>query len=359
MRNLVIALGLLGLGAPAMAQQAQPQPVAAAFDRKAALDAVAALADALEKRFVFPETARAYAAMLRAKLAAGAYAGIADAETLANTVTADLQAVAADGHLRMRAPGGGAPVRGSGGAGTQPRRPDPIEQPGWIAPGVAYIRFNAFLGGDEAKQFAAFLDTHLGARTLIIDARTHHGGGLDEMDQLFPRIFAKPQTVMVMDTRGDVGVFEISDTVVAVEAPGDVRRSEHRVAPGADSPWRGAKIYYLTSGRTASAGEHLATVFKYTGRATLIGETTAGAGNYGGSVELPGGYSAFIPVGHSYFPGTRGWEGTGVAPDIAVAPERALVEALVRAGVAPAEAETLSASHVPGEPMVRRRPLRP
>ena len=62
----------------------------------------------------------------------------------------------------------------------------------------------------------------------------------------------------------------------------------------------------------------------------------------------------FIPAGHSYFPGTKGWEGTGVEPDVKVAPERALIEALTREGVPAAEAETLSASHMPSGSMARR-----
>jgi C-terminal processing protease CtpA/Prc len=103
----------------------------------------------------------------------------------------------------------------------------------------------------------------------------------------------------------------------------------------------------------------MATVLKETGRATLVGETTAGAGNFGGGTDLPGGYAAFIPFGHSYFPGRSGWEGIGVQPTIAVAPERALFEVLVREGLTSGEAQSLSDSHKPTLPMTRRRPLRP
>ena len=105
----------------------------------------------------------------------------------------------------------------------------------------------------------------------------------------------------------------------------------------------------------ATAAEHLAAVFKGTKRATLIGETTAGAGHYGGTAPLGGGYSAFIPVGRSYFPGGESWEQVGVKPDIAVAPERALVEALTREGVPASQAEALSASHMPKSSMERRK----
>ncbi len=45
------------------------------------------------------------------------------------------------------------------------------------------------------------------------------------------------------------------------------------------------------------------------------------------------------------------WEGVGVAPDIDVAPEAALIEALALSGVSPEEAARLSAEVAPRGPM--------
>lgn len=368
MRKQVMAAAILATLAPAaMAQSDAPAPAAApAYDAAAAKAAVATLADELEKNFVFPDTAKRYATALRTKLAAGGYDGATDGYALATAVTADLQAIAPDGHLAMFAPGGpqlqrvGQPSTQQQ-IGSAPLPPPAMEQAGMIAPGIAYVRFNGFFGEAETlKAFTAFLDQHAGAKTLIIDARTHRGGGLDEMDVLFPRIFDKPQAVMIMDTRASfaaqAGPLPFR-SLVKVDAPAELARTEHRVTPlSPASPWAKTKIYYLTSPRTASAAEHLASVFKGTKRATLIGEITAGAGHYGGTAALGGGYSAFIPVGRSYFPGGESWEQVGVKPDIAVAPERALYEALTREGVLPEQAEALSASHMPKGPMVRRQP---
>lgn len=369
MRKEVLAAATLAALSPlAMAQTAAPAAPAAtpAYDAVEAKKAIAKLADELEKNFVFPDTAKRYAAALRTKLAAGGYDAVTDSYTLAGVVTADLQAVAPDGHLAMFGPGGPQPQR-VGQPSTQqkignaPLPPPPMEQAGWIAPGIAFVRFNGFYGQPETlKAFTQFLDTHAGAKALIIDARTHRGGGLEEMDILFPRIFTTAQAVMVMDTRASVaeanGPLPFR-SLVKVDAPAELSRSEHRVTPASpQSPWAKAKVYYLTSPRTGSAAEHLASALKGTKRGTLIGETTAGAGHYGGTAPLGGGYAAFIPVGRSYFPGGDGWEGTGVVPDIKVAPERALVEALTREGIAPAEAEALSAKYMPSEPMERRKP---
>lgn len=364
MRKEVLAAATLAVLSPlAMAQSTAPAPAAApAYDAAVAKKAIATLADEIDRNFVFPDVAKRYSAALRSKLAAGGYDGFTDSDALARAVTADLQAVAPDGHLGMSGPGGPRPQR-DGGPARAPSGPPPalMEQAGMIAPGIAFVRFNGFFGQPETlKTFTEFLDANAGAKALIIDARTHRGGGLEEMDVLFPRIFTKAQPVMVMDTRASVaeanGPLPFR-SLVKVDAPAELARSEHRVTPASpQSPWAKAKIYYLTSPRTASAAEHLASVLKNTKRATLIGDATAGAGHYGGSVQLPGGYSAFIPFGRSYFPGGDGWEGTGIAPDVQVAPERALVEALTREGVAPAEAEALSAKYMPTGSMERRKP---
>jgi len=367
MRRQFLAATMLAAAPLAMAQTAAPAPaaVSAAYDPAEARKAVAKLAEEIEKNFVFPDVAKRYAAALRTKLAAGGYDGAADAHALARTVSDDLQAVAPDGHLAMFPPGGprrAPPVAGQAPAPTAP--PRPMERAGWIAPGVAFVRFNGFYGQPVTlDDFTTFLDSHAGAKALIIDARTHRGGGLDEMDILFPRIFTKAQAVMVMDTRASVAEADGPlpfRSLVKVDAPAELARSEHRVTPVARATrLAGTKIYLLTSGRTASAAEHLASVLKNTRRGMLIGDVTAGAGHYGGQVQLGGGYSAFIPFGRSYFPGGDGWEGTGIAPDIRVAPERALVEALTREGIAPAQAEALSIQYMPTESMERRKPRRP
>jgi len=100
------------------------------------------------------------------------------------------------------------------------------------------------------------------------------------------------------------------------------------------TPLSTATVYLLTSNRTASAGEHLSLSLKRSGRATLIGETTRGAGHYGGEVPVGSGYGAWIPVGRTFDPDTgAGWEAVGVTPHKAVPAEAALDEALRLAGV--------------------------
>jgi len=352
MRALVFAF-LASCIPAALFAQATPPVVGAVqtkdpFVKATADEAVRQLANKLADNFVFPEKGDAYAVMLRANLAAGKYASFADSQSFADAVTDDLQAIHKDGHLRVQVVPTSA-QSGPGGKAQQgePRRGPPptlnaISKSGWIGDGVAYIRFEGF-PGTEATMAALreFIAAHKDAKSLIIDARTHRGGGLAEMDVLFPELYAEPTVLVGMDTRiavaeRDGDSFEEASTR-KIAGPAGVYRQEHFVTPTA-SP-RGlasARVYLLTANRTASAGEHLALSLKRTKRATLIGETTRGAGHYGGLEPLDQSftYAAFIPVGRTFDPDTgEGWEGVGVKPHVEVPADKALDEALKLAGV--------------------------
>ena len=163
--KLLVALTAVALAAPLAAQVvAVPAATAQAatkvpFVKEEAEAVVRELATRLEEDFVFPEVGKAYANFLRSKLAAGAYFNFSDADAFAATVTSDLQAVHPDRHLRLNPPrvdGQGVrrmmrgPEDGSG-----------VAKSGWLADGVAYIRFDLFPGNDATiADIRKFLDTH-------------------------------------------------------------------------------------------------------------------------------------------------------------------------------------------------------
>ena len=348
--DFLAAVAACAVSAPLMAQSTPTAKVSSQaearepFERAPAEEAVTELAEQLEDSFVFPEVGNAYAKMLRANLAAGKYASFADKQAFANAVTDDLQAIAKDGHLRVHVV---PPEARSGPEKDEKGKDRPpsingVAKSGSLADGVAYIDFSVFPGNEETlAAVRAFLDTHKQAKTLIIDARHHRGGGLSEMDLLFAQLFDKPVILVDMDTR--VAVEQRHGSPIAghptlrqIKGPDGVIRREHFVVPAANPSLAQTKVYLLTSKRTASAAEHLSMSLKRTKRATLIGETTTGAGHYGGMLPLDKAmtYSAFIPVGRTFDPDTNhGWEGVGVQPDVAVPADKALDEALQRAGV--------------------------
>lgn len=330
-------------GTVGLSQHGAASAQAIAVDRSATVED---LASKLEQRYVFPDVGRKYAAMLRANAAAGKYSAIADDKTFAQLVTDDLEQVAFDGHLKL------VPVpkaAATGGAG--PRAlPDTIQAAARLTPDIAYIRLGKFFG--EPEEIAAikkFVEDNADARTMIFDVRTHIGGGLDEMDAMFPYLFDKETLLVGMDTRSSVdGPLDDGPRLRKAGAPDGVVRREHFVVPAAGAPLAKAKIFVLASGRTASAGEHFVLSLKRTGRATVIGETTYGAGNYGQTEQLAGGFQAFIAVGRTFDPDSdKGWDYTGIAPHVAVPAKDALTEALVRSGLAREQAEALSAQHGP------------
>lgn len=354
---LLLAAGMVA--APVIA----PPPALAADEASA--DAIAEkYAALLERDYVYPETGKRYAAAIRASIAAGRYAPLTG-EALGRAIDADIDAVSPDGHLRLRVPEAAAGPAVAPGAAAPVRRPPkvPVEQAGWIAPGIAFVRFNLFPQDDAVTaQAAKFMADHADAKAIIFDIRTHNGGGLDQMDVIFPWLFDKQTRLVTMATRASVDA-EGGSPIAGVPSmrmvkgdAGMVAR-EHWATPNADTRLRDAKIYVLTSGASGSAAEHFALAMKHTRRGMLVGAPTAGANHFGRGEDLGGGYGAFIPVGRTYDPKTgKDWEGEGVLPDIAVPPAEALVRVLTDLGVAPAEAKTLSDAHMPSWPMERRRP---
>ena len=358
--------------APAPAQAAPQPPADISITPDEARQTATQLAALLEENYVFPDVAKRYAAMLRANAAGGAYDGFTSGRALAEKLTADLRAVSPDNHLRVRAgqppAARGAPAQAAAAGAPQPQRRaypfEPIEEARWLAPGIAYIRFNLFPG--DAETVAAvdrFMKEHAAAKAIIFDNRTHHGGGLAEMNAMFPYLFARPTTLVRMDTRASVdraggNPVEEDSRLRLVPSRAEVVSRDHYVEPSkTQKSLFGAKVFVLTSGATASAAEHMTLSLKRTHRAVIVGETTAGAGNYGGQNPVGDKFSVFVPVGRTYDPDTgKGWEGSGIDPDVAVPADRALYEALVRSGVAAADAERIGGEVKPKGSMTRRTP---
>jgi Peptidase family S41 len=377
-RSSVILLSLFALSS---ALNAQTTPAAINMVNSSVSSRTVAknLAARLESDFVYPEQGKRYAATLNTNVEAGAYDALQGAE-LAKRLGEDLQRVAPDGHLRVmyQGMGGGGgpqilrkPPPSEAGTAAPPNRqpvitrmspPLEMEQARWIAPGIAFVRFNLFSGEARATEAVRqFMATHADAKTIIFDVRTHIGGGLDQMDAIFPFLFAKRTRLMTMATRksvDEVGGSPIGDgpSLRRVQADPSFVSREHWVKPGRDKRLNKAKVYVLTSGFSASAAEHFALAFKVTKRGTLIGRATYGANHFGVKQDLGGGHAAFIPVGRTYDTVTgKDWEGVGVTPDIDVPPEDALVKALTLSGISQERATKLSAEVAPKGPMVSPR----
>jgi hypothetical protein len=355
-----LAAAAIAVGGTALAQTQPARPAIAeqALEQGEGRAVAEKLADKLAKNFVTDEQGGRYAAMLRANAAAGKYDSGTHRE-LAERMSDDLMAVQKDGHLRVRPTD--PQERGTSGARTGPPRDFPplIQSAKTIAPGIAYIRFTAFFGTEEeVSAVREFMRQNRDAKTIIFDLRNHHGGGLAEMDQIFPWLYAAKTPLVTLEMRRPVYDREGSPfgegPTLENKVDENHARTVHYAIPGEASPLRDAKVYLLVSNATASAAEHFSLAFKSTGRATLIGEATAGANHFGGTEDIGDHFSAFIPVGRTFDIKTgKDWEGDGIAPDIAVDPKLALVVALEKAGLSHDEAVRLDATEVPAEPVHR------
>ncbi|THD64813.1 S41 family peptidase [Phenylobacterium sp.] len=321
----------MSLALVSRASAAPPTALAAPF-----APAIETLADKLLANYLFPEVGRQYAETLRRRLAAGDYDHTADAQQIAAQLTADLQAIRKDGHLRVRV----VDAAPSSATRASASAPPPVTDAKWLAPGVAYIAFS--LMPDDPQVVSAverFMREHASARVVIIDARQNHGGGEGVPNAIFKYLFAKPRVLTYFDERTGVeddttdDPYEQPPVITKAPGPAGVSRSRFTVTPDASEHrlFR-AKVFYLTSAKTASAAEQMAQTLKRTHRGLIIGERTAGAGHFGFFVPIGQGLEAFIPWGRVLDAATGDdYEGRGVAPDVVVPADRALDEALRRA----------------------------
>jgi peptidase S41-like protein len=292
--------------------------------------AILQLARDLEDFYVFTPVGAWYALKLRRNLEIGLYCGIIDPAEVSKRLTDDLQAVSADLQLRVQ------PVQPAPGAqGLSP--PNAIEGAKWIAPGVAYIRFNLFPGTPETiASTEKFMREHVTARAIIIDGRENHGGGAEEMNVMLPYFYASPTKLMEMEASRKVVKaqgFPVSEDTFfhRVKSPPGMVRFEHLVTPNpSEHRLFKAKVFYLTStAGTGSAGEVLAFALKLTHRGTLVGEHTRGMDHFGNFLPLGEGLEVFLPMGRTFDPVTgNDWEGAGVLPDVSTPADKALDVAL-------------------------------
>jgi hypothetical protein len=314
-RPAVVAIVAILAGGALAAQNRPPlEPIDAAGQRAAAVE----LARQLAENYVFPELGRKAGDAVLAKERSGAYAKLSDPDEFAQALTRDLQAVTHDKHMRVRphlpqepGAGGGEPDEKARARFARQARAGNygFREVKLLEGNVGYLRLDGFvpadLGGATATAAMNFLS---GADALIFDLRWNGGGDPSMIQLVSSYLFPEPT--------------HLNDLYW--------RKGDHR-----DQFWTlpwvpGGRlaqvpVYVLTSGRTFSAGEEFANNLKALKRATLVGETTGGGANPGGTFDVGARFVAFIPTGRAINPITgTNWEGVGVAPDTAIEAPRAL-----------------------------------
>lgn len=314
-----------------------PQPIEAAAPRPAPqLDATGrrmvadSIAKVLEARYADSAVAVRLAANLRARLADGAYDGQTVPADFGVAIMRDLQSVVADKHLRITyepereytltppagpsgAPAGGAvrwnriDGRDSATIARTNFAFDAVER---LPGNLGYLRLSQFVPLDYSRETAVAAMAFLAnSDAVIIDLRDNVGGS-PELVELILSYFFDPDPVTLLTTYGRFARIT-------------TERRTLREVPGRRMPR--ADLYVLTSGNSASSAEMFAYAVQQTRRGTVVGETTAGAGNGGAKLSVGFGLALFVPQFQVI--NGPGFERTGVTPDVATPREEALAMA--------------------------------
>jgi hypothetical protein len=272
-------------------------------------------------RYVFPDVAAELAVLLRERLAAGAYRTQEPAE-LAERVTADLQSVNGDRHLRLVHHE--TPVPEGEGAATlalMRRRFDAslggVHRLELLEGGVAVLELGpAFFPVDwAAETFGPALALASRAEALVLDLRGNRGGDPDTVAFVCSYLLDERTHLNTMHWR------EGGRTLTA----------ESWSLPYVPGPrFGGSKpLYVLTGPGTFSAAEECAYDLQQLGRAVIVGEPSGGGAHPREGYTVHPNLEVSVSTGRAVNPvsGTN-WEGTGVQPDVPVPAAEALDRAV-------------------------------
>ncbi len=181
---------------------------------------------------------------------------------------------------------------------------------------VGYIDFRYFSSDpDVGKTIAATMGFLGNTDALIIDLRRNGGGSPIAAQTLEAYFFPHQEQITSIrwrDPKSGKMVEQQQRTAATVPGPLYVKKP----------------VYLLTSDRTFSCAEQFTYDLHNLHRVTIVGQTTGGGANPGDMHALGSEFAIFMPEGYAYSPVTKtNWEGTGIAPDVAVPAADALTKA--------------------------------
>ncbi|MFI8389041.1 S41 family peptidase [Streptomyces sp. NPDC085540] len=276
--------------------------------------------DRIGAGYVFPDKTVAIGAAIRGRLAAGAYEGL-DGPALCGAVTADLQEVCPDQHLRLLWT-------------DEPQSLDPVDEDGGEAAFLALLRAE-----NQGIQRVERLEGNIGLIEIRrIASATEGAAAIGAAMQLVAH-----SSALVLDLRDCLGgapegaamwcSYFFPDDQVHLndiyDRTSDTTRQYWTAAHLPAPRYLDRPVHVLTSGVTFSGGEDVAYTLQAQGRAVLVGATTRGGAHPTARHAVAEHVLVTVPTARTINTVTGGnWEGVGVVPDVPVPAEQALDAAL-------------------------------
>ncbi|MBS0225937.1 MAG: S41 family peptidase [Proteobacteria bacterium] len=286
---------------------------------------ITALNNTLKANYVFPDIAMKIAPVLQEHLKKGDYDLATTKEAFAAKLTEDLVKTSGDLHFVVGVdPEWVAEARANDNPAIESKMEKEelagLEESNFgfdevrrLNGNIGYIRFNYFANPELAHDVAASVMRFVGnTDAVIIDLRYNNGGYLEMAQFLASYFFSAKKDQLIFDYYYNEDGKRIERGQWVLPALPGKRM--------VDKP-----IYILTSTTSFSSAEWFSYAMKKLGRATLIGERTAGGAHPVDRKPVNDDFFVQVPIGQIRDPVDHGdFEGAGVQPDIATPSIRAL-----------------------------------
>lgn len=279
---------------------------------------IASLAENLKRDYVDHSTGQKAADLFLMREQRGEYDDIADRPMLAAVMTQELREATGDRNLTLDyfpAPLPQQPVAQSPESLTLYRenmkqQNCTFEKVELLPRNIGYLKFNSFPDPDVCRVAAMAAMTYINhADAIIFDLRDNRGGSPEMVQFLGAYLFDHPEYW-----------YNPRETTTA---------QSWTQSPVLGSNLADKPVFVLTSKTTASGAEQFCYDLKMLKRATLIGETTAGAAHSGVFHRLDDHFGMGIPEVRAINPySTSNWAEVGVDPDLRTEASNALDAAL-------------------------------
>jgi Peptidase family S41/N-terminal domain of Peptidase_S41 in eukaryotic IRBP len=281
----------------------------------------------IQEGYVFPDKAGEMSRAVRERARRGEYDRIVSAHALADSLTAHLQAVSRDRHLRVvyRSQGVSDELPGADPTGDERREQLEfgqqvnfgLERAERLPGNVGYLEIRSFAFDEKMvdSALAAAMNFLANTQALIIDVR-RNGGGDPKMVAAVCSYLLSPKTLInrfywqPLDRWDEFRTGAVTGLHYGTTRP----------------------VYVLTSDETFSGAEEFAYDIQTQRRGEVVGDTTGGGAHPGGLRRVTERFGVWVPSGRAVNPVTgTNWEGVGVRPDVPVAAKDALRTAHLRA----------------------------